>query len=373
MKLPTITHIALAISFAFAPQVQALEMLDDESLGQSTGAGVALLPENFKIVFDDTAYIRTLPSTTAPIFGKKAELVWYGLALAGDDGNVSDRVGNAITSWGTADNPWVLKAETLSRINYSGVTTGLPMLSLYAPEYALNEGGLKYGFWSDLVVRDSANAFVSRFQSQSIWNNVTLNGSRFSIFQSSVDYTTSAHTTVAGTTNGSFGVAWLNRINSAPTGVFRFSVAESSQPCISDPTDCSRSTSSTVSTAAPTFNNVEGMYANDFDINMIVGNLHYQPLIMGSTGDGSQNFQVELVRIPNTPSVYNEFYRDYSDASQAYKMCTNTTLDCSRATHSELSIGKVEFKSPTGTTVDLGSAKFDGLMIQHLKIRTLGL
>jgi len=36
-------------------------------------------------------------------------------------------------------------------------------------------------------------------------------------------------------------------------------------------------------------------------------------------------------------------------------------------------MGKVEFKSPTGATVDLGSSKITGLMINHLKIKTLGL
>lgn len=388
MKLPTISQLTLAISLVFASQVQALELLDDESLGQSTGAGVALLPENFKIVFDDTAYVRTLPSTSDPRllsgqlvpFGKKAELIWYGLAFAGADGNVSDRVGDAIASWGTADNPWVLKAETVSRVKYGGgAATGVPMLSLEAPTYTLNDGGLKYGFWSDLVIRELAsvnplNPIVSRFQSQYVWNDVTLNGSKFSIFQSTVDYTTSAHNAFAATNNGSFGIVWQNRINSATTGVFRFSVAEVVQPdCTLTPAACSNSTTNTVSTAAPTFNTVEGFYATDFDMNVMVGNLHYQPLIMGSTGDGSKNFQVELVRIPNNPDVYNEFYRNYNDPTQEYKMCTNSTVDCSRSTHGELSIAKVEFKSPTGVTVDLGSAKYEGMMIQHLKLRTLGL
>ena len=248
------------------------------------------------------------------------------------------------------------------------------MLSIYAPENALNDGGLKYAFWSDLVIRNTSDVLVARMQTQSIWNDVSLNGSRFSIFQTTVDYDTSAHTSVAATNNGSFGIAWLNRINSSSTGVFRFSAAETNQPdCGVTPLACSNSTTNTVSTAAPTFNSVEGMYATDFDMNVVVGNLHYQPMIMGSVGDGSQNFQVEVVRIPNTAAVYNEFYRDYNDPAQAYKMCTGTTVDCSRATHSELSIGKVEFKNRLGTTVDLGSAKYEGMMIQHLKLRTLGL
>lgn len=335
-----------------------LEQLSEEGLSQTTGEGIAYLPENIKIVFDDTAYIRTLPSTTTPAFptsGRKPELVWYGLALTAADGNVSGRVGNAITSWGTANNPWILKVETLSKVQYNGVTAGVPILSYYAPTYTLNEGGLKYAFWSDLVVRDSSNNILTggRMQTQSVWNDVTLNGSRYSIFQNTYDQ--------------SFGVAWLNRINSKTTGQFRFSAAESNQPA------GAASTTNTVSTAAPTFQSAEGMYVTDFDINMIVGNLHYQPMIMGASDTTTQNFQIELVRIPNNPAVYNEFYRDYSDPSQDYKACDGTKVDCSLATHGQLSIGKLEFKNALGTSVDLGSAKYDGLMVQHLKIRTLGL
>ncbi len=353
-------------SIAFAD----LEPLSEESLSETTGEGIALLPENIKIVFDSDAYVKTLVSSTAPAFGKKAELIWYGVALTGADGNVTGRVGNAIASWGTASNPWVLKVETLSKIKYDGSTAGVPVMSYYAPTYALNDGGLKYAFWADLLARDNTTSALitdGKLQTQSIWNDVTLNGSRFSIFQSTVDYTDSAHVTVGSTATGSFGAAWLNRINSTTTGQFRFSVAESSQ------TANAKTAAPVLLADVPTFNNVEGMYVTNFDMNMVVGNLHYQPLIVGAVSPTTQNFQIELVRIPNTPAVYNEFYRDYTDASQNYKGCTNTTVDCSRATHSELSADKFEFKSPTGTVVDLGSAKFDGLMIQHLKIQTLGL
>lgn len=383
MNLPNFNRIALAVFLLSISQVQALELLEDELLSEEIGGAIAFLPENFKIVSDDTAYVRTLPSATAPAFpvpaapnvlSEKAELLWYGIALAGNDGNTSDRVGNAITSWGTANNPWILKVESISKIRYDGVTAAVPIMSYYAPTYALNDGELKYAFWSDLVIRDRTTDTINgRFQTQSVWNGVSLNGSRFSMFQTTVDYTNSLHTAVAGTTAGSLGVAWLNRINSSSTGAFRFSAAETSQPAGANLTGVAAINS--ISTAAPTFNTVEGFYANDFDMNMVVGNLHYQPMIIGSTGDGTQNFQVEVTRIPNTPAVYNAFYRDYSNnsAAELAKMCTSTTIDCSAATHSELRIGKVEFKSPTGATLDMGSGIYEGMMIQHLKIRTLGL
>ena len=88
MKPPILNYLVLAISLVFSSQTYALEILEDLSLGETTGEGIAFLPENIKIVFDDTAYIRTLPSTTTPAFGQKAELLWYGVALTGASGRM---------------------------------------------------------------------------------------------------------------------------------------------------------------------------------------------------------------------------------------------------------------------------------------------
>jgi len=339
-----------------------LEPIAEDGLDDVSGAGIIYLPENFSIEFDDLAYVRTLVSSTAPAFGKKAELIWYGLSLGGANGNVTGRTGALIPSWGTAANPWLLKVETLTRTNYAGASQAVPILNYYAPTYTPGEGGLKYGFWGDIIVRDNVtNAIVTdvpsattgKLQSQHIWNDFTLNGSRMSMFQNTVDQ--------------SFGMVWLNRINSSATGKYRFSVAQSSQPA--------GALNGAPATAVPTFSNNEGFYITDMDINMVVGSLHYQPLIFGAADATTQNFQIEMVRLPNIAAIYNQHYRNYASSTPAElaKMCTNTTADCTGATHGEINMGKIEFKNPSGATVDLGSAKISGLMIQHLKIKTLGL
>ncbi len=119
MKLPSTSRLLPLILCFSVANVYALEALEDDSLSQVTGEGVAYLPENFKIVFDDTAYVRTLPDSATVTFGERAELVWYGLAFAGTDGNVSDRVGNAIPSWGTANNPWILNVNMMDLLSLS--------------------------------------------------------------------------------------------------------------------------------------------------------------------------------------------------------------------------------------------------------------
>jgi len=358
--LPGLLSVPMFVTCLMAGYSHAdLQPIGEEGMDEVTGAGIIYLPENFQIEFDDLAYVKTLVSSTAPSFGKKAELIWYGLKLGGANGSVTTTSGSVIPSWGTADNPWLLKVETMSKTNYSGGTTALPVLNYYAPLYTPGEGGLKYGFWGDVVVRDNTTGLVvtdGKMQSLNVWNDFTLNGSRMSLFQNTYDQ--------------SFGMVWLNRINSSATGKYRFSVAESTQPAGAVGTS-----SVATATAVPTFNNVEGFYITDMDINMVVGNLHYQPVIMGAADSSTQNFKIEMVRLPNVAAIYNQVYRNYASSTPAElaKMCTNTTADCTSATHGEINFGKIEFKSPTGSTVDLGSAKISGLLIQHMKITTLGL
>ena len=151
----------------------------------------------------------------------------------------------------------------------------------------------------------------------------------------------------------------------------------------------------TIPQATPgAFNNNEGVWITDMDFNMPVGHLHYQPVIFDN--DAAGNMVIEELRIPNNPTVYNYAYQNYGyagvDPASAgvnnpapnvpAKMCTNTTLNCDDATHGQVSFGKVEFKDNAGASVlvknnlgtgALASAKIDGIFIQHLKIKTLGL
>jgi hypothetical protein len=369
-----------ALSALLPLTAQALEALDDEGMAGVNGQGIAILPENFQIAFNDLAYIQAIPKGL-PTYASNnvADLYWYGLQLTGAN-NVTSRAGTPITSWGTASNPWLLKVESPTAYLYNGTLSAYPVLNYYAPAVlaadvsggSVNNGGIKYSFWGDVITRDrttsgcvsnpSSCAELARMESQSIWNDFTLNGSRFSIFQSTKDQ--------------SFGLSWVNRINSKTTGVMRFSVAESTQA------------TGAPATTAPVFTNNEGLYITDMDINMIVGVQHYQPVILDNGGNTdnaatpwneTKNIVIEVVRIPQTAAVYNAFYKNYGAAANgnaAYTgtTCTNAVVDCGTATHSQISMGNVTFKDPAGaTTANLGSTLIDGLMIQHLKITSTGL
>jgi len=391
----------------------ALETLDDEVLSETTGEGIAFLPENFSIKFDDLAYFRYIPRGVPASGLKHADVYWYGMGLGAPDSaltatnNLNSLTVSPITSWGTAANPWVLRVYSTNDLLYNGqtatVATGAnyPVLQYRAPSRdstttaSNTEGGLKYAFVGDIQIcnnpaaaigasgtgacaggtlftNSSTNPGAGRLESINVWNNFTVNGSRLSFFQTTVDYDTAdgtPSTSIPGFTYkaagaGTFGMTFLNRINSAATGVYRFGVAQATN---SSPNGAGPRTT------AATFDPDEGAFFTDLDINLPIGNLHYQPVIF--SGDSTGNFTIELVRIPNTTAVYNAAYRDYSSstAAQLAKMCTATTVDCSAATHGEISIGNVSFKDVSGTAVDLGSASMTGVFIQHLKIKTLGL
>ena len=212
------TALASFIGLCISQSAFALQEISDDGLSETTGEGIALLPENFMMVFQgandnpatmgtdstnrskDTGYIRSIPvgpltqvaqdtnkdglvNTSDHSVGK-ADIYMYGLALSAADGNTNNRFSNTpITSWGTPTNPWLLKVTTEKDVpNFSATTaadTGkgdVSYLMLEAPLYHADKDGnltngvntgitgltaaeksaynLKLGLWADAFVRD---------------------------------------------------------------------------------------------------------------------------------------------------------------------------------------------------------------------------
>ncbi len=159
---------------------------------------------------------------------------------------------------------------------------------------------------------------------------------------------------------------------------------------------------------APIFHDSEGLYLYSPNINLVLGNM-YQPFVVGSEGN---NIILEVTRIPNIPAIYNQIYQNYGDGlgTTDLKGSTCNVYSCGtpiknnvsdttalyqgrNATHSSISIGTTErisgtnmlrakdgvnstgivFKNTDGVSKNFGSAVIDGVLIQHLKIRTTGL
>ena len=211
------TVLASFIGLCISSSCFALEAMSDEKLSDTTGEGIALLPQDAYMVFrgagpnetkatvfsdrtKDTGYIHYIPvgpltqttqntnndtvvDTSDHSVGK-ADLYLYGLALSKSDGNSNSRIASSeaaakISSWGTAANPWLLKVGTQNNVptfTPDGTTPNtdkgsVSFLALEAPlyEYTYNNTGalvtspdslgadayrLKLGLWADAFVLD---------------------------------------------------------------------------------------------------------------------------------------------------------------------------------------------------------------------------
>lgn len=284
------TVLATLIGLCISQSSFALEELSDAGLSETTGEGIAILPQNTYMVLrgaganettnqiltdrtKDTGYINYVPvgplSMTAADTNKngtidsgdravgKADIFLYGLALSKSDNDTNTRLAStdtaaAISSWGTAINPWIFKVATensvpnFSATNCSGAadpTCQVTYLALEAPLYevgtrdtaGLDAYKLKLGLWSDIFVRNpnkingatdqfnygDSNGLIgtstdasraNRLRLQGIWNNFSLNGSRLQLFQ-----TLGGATSANGLSpfyNNTLGFAGVVRLNS---------------------------------------------------------------------------------------------------------------------------------------------------------------
>lgn len=213
------TVLASLIGLFLSQSSFALEELSDAGLSETTGEGIAILPQNAYMVFrgagpnesvnqiitdrsKDTGYINYVPVgplsvAAADTSGNgsvgsedravgKADIFLYGLALSKSDGDANSRIANtsaaaAISSWGTGANPWIFKVKTATNVpNFSTTDSSLypvTYLSLEAPLYQPTVDGvegadaynLKLGLWADAFVRNpnvvaTTNGSLAQFQ-----------------------------------------------------------------------------------------------------------------------------------------------------------------------------------------------------------------
>lgn len=270
------TVLATLIGLCLSRYAFALQEISDEALSQTTGEGIAILPTNFDFIFrgantgnettsailndrsKDTGYIHYLPvgglTSLAQDTNKdgvvnssdhsvgKADIYLYGLALSKNNNNDTnsrfDSVSPQIASWGTAENPWVLKAKTAANVpNFAGVDGSVTYLNLEAPLYetgtktGVDAYNLKLAFWADAFVRDQSKADgaidqfnlgelfstsdanrANRLRLQAIMNGFSVNGSSLQVFQTLAG--SSNANGMSSFYNNTLGLAGVIRINS---------------------------------------------------------------------------------------------------------------------------------------------------------------
>lgn len=254
----------------------ALEALDDQSLKDVTGEGIAFTLSDFSMQYkgaDDSAgtgYTRIIPvgplSQTIDDYNVahpttkigKADVWLYGLSISGNDGDSTKQFSGNTVNIGTADNPWLISVNTLTTPNFAGVDSSLSILGIEAPLLTNllksdgtllttdpNSYDLKLGTWADAFVRDpsktenltatgdqfglnsidtSGNRYINgvsgattlrenRLRLQAIINGVSLNGTNLKLFQT-LDGANTALGSDFSSYNNTLGLALTARINS---------------------------------------------------------------------------------------------------------------------------------------------------------------
>ncbi len=290
------TVLSSFIGLSICQSCFALEALSDDHLSETTGEGIAILPQDAYMVFrgsgngnenatdlladrsNDIGNIHFLPvgplSQTALNGGVKwtsggvtkthsvgkADLYLYGLALSKADSDPNSRLASTaaaakITSWGTAENPWLLKVGTQNNVpNFdpkaaactsTSANCQVPFLALEAPLYdkvvptdpakGADAYHLKLATWADAFVLDQSKSptdpnlyalgetagssdanRANRLRIQLIWNDFSMNGSRIQLFQ-----------TLGGASNSN-GMSTFYNNTLGMSGVLRFNTGDSS-------------------------------------------------------------------------------------------------------------------------------------------------
>lgn len=357
----------------------------------------------------------------------KADVFIYGLALSKSDGSLSTRYSNQGFSWGSADNPWLFRAGTENVKQFKDAAKDVGYIALEAPLSPIagveSDNNIKLGFWSDIFARElnSSNAVdpitggpISgldtdyRLRTQFVANGLSFNGSQVRLFQ-----TLESDNKNYSQTLGMASIVRLNTNDRPETLSSSDSNLNSkgirlSTAAKKDALDGNVPTPALNGSDAPIFHDSEGLYLYSPNINLVLGNM-YQPFVVGSEGN---NIILEVTRIPNIPAIYNQIYQNYGGGlgTTDLKGSTCNVYSCGtpiknnvsdttalyqgrNATHSSISIGTTErisgtnmlrakdgvnstgivFKNTEGVSKNFGSAVIDGVLIQHLKIRTTGL
>lgn len=263
------TVLATLISLCISRYAFALQEISDDALSQATGEGVAILPTDFSFVLrgdktgnevslsdrsKDTGYIHYVPVggltslsqdtnkdglvTSADHSVGKADLYLYGLALSKNDNNINNRFGSKISSWGTANNPWIFKAATATNVpDFAGSNGTITYLNFEAPLYetgtktGLDAYNLKLALWADAFVRDQSKAEgdvdqfnlgenfsttatgrANRLRLQAIANGFSMNGSNLQVFQTLGG--SNNNNGMSAFYNNTLGIAGVLRFNS---------------------------------------------------------------------------------------------------------------------------------------------------------------
>ena len=385
----------------------ALTPMNDDQLSEINGTGLAVGFDDFDFRMAPTSFIEITgsePSTAADNAGwDRGDARYYGLSFTGAGPNGvqwfdnENGCGNSdnlcplgtgtITNFAPVNNPYVFRAFDNPGYNPSGnfldgeqTPTNMELVGPTASD------PWRWSFWGELQVdRNNQDSGPELLQSQTIikGKNVTESGkpSIFRVFQ----------------TEGSdetFGFTY----QSALSGDFRFSVAQtgSSPDAVHE---------------VPEFRAQEGLVFKNVDAFIPLGRLHSQFFSLNSTQADDGNFVIELSQVPSSQNAYSDIYCGNqgpecdtsidSEATDFFGTEQTVINDPNPDTHGYVRWGDfnngdpnnvcanctgngIYFVEPNpndepgdppgpGQVTNIGVARLDGVLIQSLRLETLGI
>lgn len=341
-----------------------------------------------------------VPTVSGRPLGNQVDTYLYGLSISGAGGtvNTTDLFTGTGVNWGSAADPFWLQVMASTNNSLDGVSQTVPYVQIAAPANTATTGNnLHLGMWLNIMqyaagsatpnystitsapatVGNSGVGLGPALQLQGIWDGFGINGTVVNLFatpscSSSAlcpygtvpsypqNYTTQGSTTAApghGEYQNTLGLAGVLRFNSSRAGT---TAATSSMLRLSVQ---GKSGATTIGLFDP----LEGLFIPQLNINLPLGDINYQPLMLTSgVVSGKPTISLELAQIPNTSSVYNQFYVNY-DSNGLSTMTGNADLGACGASGGTLSgvqcttktgykyLGLAPGADPSAITIDTSS------------------
>ena len=425
----------------------SMAALDDAELAETNAQGIALAFEDFRFQMHPRDYIEQIGSTpqsacttTGSGLGNRncsrtENLRFYGLSMTSSgagqtfngaacpSGESCPLGAGSIARLASFGDPYLLRAFSRSGLNFFGGAENRTVLELLGPT---RTDAFKWSFMGEIDVYGGGIAQGNGV----LQNQVIIQGSPTARTQGGAESTrqgtvlqlfrTAATNNNANATIGrpfsgdTLGIVWQSRLN----GSFRFSASQTGTVGAGSLAGLPLFNQGTTDANAP------GLKFKQVEAFLPLGQLHYQPLVLGATPADDGNFQIELTRVQNIASIYQDFYSlnagCANSAGAAGRGCGyNRAARPARyfETHGYVRWGQgftggpgtdptinsttdgIIFAAPAGanftarsssnptnannlnvTTVtaanrtfaNIGTARADGLLVQHLKITSLG-
>lgn len=314
MKLPILKVLSSVVLISHLQTSMALEVLEDNGLGEVSGEGLALAFEDIRFQMAPTSFIEFTGADPGAVTTlKRGDIRYYGLALTSStSGTGMDWFGNGctdgtrklgcpmsnagITNFANFDNPYMIRVFPYTKVDLAGNTTPSTVMELIGPT---NTDTFRWAFWGE-IESDRGGASNAILKNQTI-----ILGKPVTFTKPPSIYGTTASNPYLGAVmqylqysgESTFGMIYNSRLS----GDFRFSVRQNA-------------TGSDVRGVVPDFTDTEGLYVTDVNAFLPLGQLNYQAITYNDTQNNAGpatnngNFVVELTSIPNTANVYNDFY-----------------------------------------------------------------